>query len=438
MNDAQMLQQSGRDLFTQTRLRAFRKCPRFHYLRFEVGLVEAEVKKALRMGSAFHLGQEELAKLPPAYTVEERKSLEEQGRADEIEARDKERDEGMERAIHAALIDYHEPPPNGVDAEEWAVERETVGRMLMGYTWRWQNEPVEIIHAERQFKQPILNVETGQPVYKIIPSKVGPPKRVQLWRAGMIDKMIRLPDSRVAILEHKTTGDSIKADSDYWRQARMSSQVTFYFKAALDDPSLPDPDTIFYDVIRKPQIEPKLLTQQETRDFLGMAYRKGKKTIVPPDADKLHKYFDEEFEVFISGEIDNEDPDKTVIEGVAVDGASATIKDGRLRETPTMFGARLMQDMVDRPEMYFSREEIARLQGDIEEFVVDVHQTVEMILYCQRTGQWPKNTDSCVNPYRCEFYNLCSNNVQLTIDGVPPKGFAKLDHVHPELQESPR
>lgn len=436
MNDPQTMKDSGRDLFTQTRLRAFRKCPRYHYLRFEVGLVEQETKKALRMGSAFHLGQEELAKLPPALTDAERESLEGQGKTDVIEARDHERQEAIEQAIHAALVDYNEAPPHGVDLLDWHIERETVGRMLMGYAWRWQNETVEIIHAERKFKQPIINAETGQPVYKIIPSKVGPPRRVQLWRAGMIDKMVRLPDTRVSILEHKTTGDSIKGDSDYWKQAKMSSQVTFYFKAATDDPDLPSPDAIFYDVIRKPAIEPKLLTLQETRDFLGLAYRKGKKTIVQPDEEKKNHYFGESFEVYIQGEVDNEDPDNTAIEKVIIDGAPAEMDKGRLRETPTMFGARLFQDMLDRPEMYFAREEIPRLQGDIDEFTVDVHQTVEMVLYCQRTGQWPKNTDNCIYPYRCEFYNVCSNNVQVTVEGEPPKGFAKLDYVHPELQES--
>ena len=99
-----------------------------------------------------------------------------------------------------------------------------------------------------------------------------------------------------------------------------------------------------------------------------------------------------------------------------------------------MFGARLFQDMIDRPEMYFAREEVPRLQGDLDEFTVDVHQTVEMILYCQRTGQWPKNTDNCVYPFRCEFFNLCSNNVQITVEGDPPKGFQKLEYVHPELE----
>lgn len=429
MNDPAAITASGRDLFTQTRMRAFRKCPRFHFLRFEAGLVDLEDKKALRMGSAFHVGQEVLAKLPPALTEAQRKDLDEK----ELAEHDAVREKATTDAILAALEGYNGNPPGSMDPNEWAVEREIVGRLLQGYAWRWQNEQIEILQAERKFKQPIIDVETGQPVYRIIPSKVGPPRRVQLWRAGMIDKMVRMPDSRVSILEHKTTGDSIKVDSDYWKQAKMSSQVTFYFKAAQDDPNCPTPDAIFYDVIRKPAIEPKLLTIGETREFLGLACRKGKKTVVKPKDEARGTYSGEEFELDVRGTVDNEDPDNTVIEMVIVDGAVAEYEGNRLRETPTMFGARLFQDMLDRPEMYFAREEVPRLQGDLDEFAVDIHQTVEMILYCQRTGQWPKNTDSCVYPFRCEFYNLCSNNVQVTVDGKPPKGFKKLEHVHPEL-----
>ena len=122
MTDPAVMKATGRDLFTQTRLRAFRKCPRYHYLRFEVGLVEAETRKALRMGSAFHLGQEELAKIAPGADEAEREKL-------------------VDAAILAALVDYNEAPPHGVEPLDWAIERETVGRLLQGYASRSSTLP---------------------------------------------------------------------------------------------------------------------------------------------------------------------------------------------------------------------------------------------------------------------------------------------------------
>lgn len=422
--DRTLFVSSGRDLFTQSRLRAYRKCPRYHYLRFEAGIIPAESKKALRMGSAFHLGQEELAKIPAG--------------CDE-----KIREELTQNAILAALVDYNEGPPGYVTAEEWVIEREIVGRMLQGYSWRWSNEHIAILSAEHVFKQPIRNVETNQPMYKLFNSPGKPPSRVQLWRSGMIDKIVKVPDGRTAILEHKTTGDSIKPESDYWMQAKMSSQVTFYFKAATDDPAITTPDTIYYDVIRKPAIEPSKLTLQEMKDFLGISTKKGKKSVVKADPAKLHKYCGEPFEVVIDGHLDEKDPDNNLINSITVDGAkvemvkaSSTSEQMTMRETPTMFGARLMEDMLNRPDMYFSREEIPRLTDDILEFEADTHQTVEMILHCQRVGHWPRNTDSCTSPFRCEFFNICSNNVQVALDGDAPKGYSRLSYVHPELEHA--
>lgn len=421
MNEVDFIAGSGRDLFTQSRLRAFRKCPRYHYLRFEVGIVQEESKKALRMGSAFHLGQEELAKVTP-YVPGDRAN--EELRQSEIEA-----------AILAAMVDYNEAPPQGVDHLEWAVERETVGRLLQGYVWRWQEEDIQIVVAEHKFRQPVINYNTKTPMFKVIPSQAGPPRQVPFYRAGMIDKIVSMPDGRIAILEHKTTGDSIKSDSDYWKQAKMSSQVSFYFQAACDDPALPSPDTIFYDVIHKPQIAPRLITKGDTNAFLGLSFKKGKKTVVQPDPEVISRYSGEEFVVEIRGEIDNETAEHA-IEEVVVDGCIVEFHtDGRMRETPTMFGARLMQDMINRPNTYFAREEISRLQNDLEEFNADVYQTVEMIRFCQSSNQWPKNTDMCIYPFRCEYFQVCASNVRITVGGDVPQGYVRLDNVNPELQE---
>lgn len=409
----------GSDIFTQSRLYAFRKCPRYHYLKYEIGLHQIETKQALRMGSAFHVGQEELGKIPGDLEGESREKM-------------------VQGAVIACIESYNCEPPGSVTAIDWAVERETVGRMLWAYAQFYAKDPIRVLAAEQVFKHPVRNVIDGEPVYKMMSAPGEMPDRMMLYRAGMIDKIGQLPDGRVCILEHKTTGDSIKGDSDYWMRAKISGQVTFYYLAALDSPELEDPQLIYYDVIRKPGIAPRKLTLSEHRNFLGLAYKKGKKTVVPPDAEQHKKYYGEEFVVEIHGVVDNEDPANTDIKSIVIDGAEAKlVKSGNnmvITETPTMFGARLVDDILSRPEMYFAREEIPRLRNDLEECEADIHQTVEMILFCQRTGQWPKNDGSCINPYRCEFMGLCSSGVQVTVDGDVPKGFKVAEYIHPELE----
>lgn len=415
--DKQTIIESGRNLYTNSSLSSYRACPRKYYFGYHLGLKRTESKKALRMGSAFHLGQEVIAMIPSGLEGEEKQSK-------------------IDEAVLVAVADYNGNPPPDIDVVEWAVEREIVGRLLQGWAWRWANEDITITMGEVAFKQPIKNVETGDNLYRVIPGD-GPPQRMELYRAGMIDKTCRLPDSRNGILEHKTTGDSIKPSSDYWINAKMSGQVTFYYKAAMDSDVLDDPQFIYYDVIRKPSIAPKKLTIGEHRDMIGIAYRKGKKTIVQPDPEKLHRYCGEDFEVQVVGTIDNEEPENTSIQAIIIDGFEAKIvasgKNMVVEETPAMFGARLMQDMIDRPDMYFARQEFARLEGDLNELEADVHQTVEMIGFCERTGQWPRNTNSCINPWKCEYLPLCSNNVQVTVGGKPPQNYEYVDFVHTEL-----
>lgn len=419
--DKDQIKASGRNLYTNSSLSAYRACPRRYYLGYHVGIRKVQTKQSLRMGGAFHLGQEYISTISH--------DLEGDARQEEIN-----------KAVLSAIERYSEPPPGDVTYEEWMIEREIVGRMLHGWAWRWANEPIKTIAGEVLFTQPIANVEKpGHHLFKVVQQEGGPPDRLELLRAGLIDKMCETEDGRRGLLEHKTTGDSIKDDSDYWTRHKMSGQVTYYFKAAQDDPNLPNPDFIFYDVIRKPSIAPRKLTIAEYRDFLGISYRKGKKTIVDPDPKKKHCYYGEVQEVEIVGKIDLGEPENTVIDKVVVDGFEAKmVKSGKntvIEETPTMYGARLMQDMIDRPNMYFSRKELERLEDDLRELEVDVQQTVEMIMFCERTGQWPKNTDSCLSPWKCEYLPLCKNNVQVTVGGEVPGGYESLDFVHPELAD---
>lgn len=242
--------------------------------------------------------------------------------------------------------------PHWAEPFEWEVERTKVARLLHGYYWRWEGDGLDILATEQSFELPLVNPSTLRP------------SRTWLL-AGKIDKIVRLEDGRLAIQEHKTTGDSIDTGSDYWPRLRLDQQISLYVLAARQLGF--NVETVLYDVIRKPGIEPKIVDR----------------------------------------------------------------KSGR-RETADEYGDRLTEDIGTRPDFYFARKEIPRLEKDLEEFSYEVWQQAHQLRDCQTVNRWYRNTNSCLMPYRCDFFDLCSNGYD-PADGVPP-GFVQMTNVHPELE----
>src|SRR6478752_4527087 len=107
-------------LLTHSRQQCFKVCRKQHWFAFEQRIRRAIDGKALRMGTAYHAGQERLA-----ITGD------------------------LSAACYAARACYDNCPEN-YEQLEWEYERETVERLLSGYSWRWENEPIETIAAEQQ------------------------------------------------------------------------------------------------------------------------------------------------------------------------------------------------------------------------------------------------------------------------------------------------
>lgn len=86
-------------------------------------------------------------------------------------------------------------------------------------------------------------------------------------------------------------------------------------------------------------------------------------------------------------------------------------------ETQTGFYERICEDIASRPEHYYQRATVVRLDTDREEFIRDVTGYVHLIQECQRTGNTPRNPDSCMKWNReCEFLGVCSGNLEITND----------------------
>lgn len=287
-------------------------------------------------------------------------------------------------AIQQAAASYDVTPP-WADAFEWAAERETLRAMLAGYFWYYESDDAEIVSTEGQWHVPLVNPEsqTASRTYAL---------------AGKIDKIIRLSDGRLAVREYKTTSESIEPDSEYWQRLRCDAQISAYVYAARKLGH--DVETVSYDVTRKPEISPKLIPALDVD---------GCKIVT--DANGVR-----------------------VLNKNGKPRESASSENGwkleSARETAEAFGQRLLADIGARPEFYYARREIPRLQSDLDEFEEEVFQQSQQLHQSRRRGLWFRNVGPMTCRY-CTFASFCLQNIK--INDAPPPGFVVLPDAHPEL-----
>lgn len=310
------------ELLTHSRLATCRACPRKHYLRYEAGLRTETTSQALSVGSAFHAAQEA-------------------------------RDKGLD--ILEAIEAHTEDP----------YDRELVAAMFMGHFKRHENEWLDVVKSEMEFALPLINPETG--------------RASRTWElAGKLDRLVRLPDGRLALQEYKTTTKDITPGSDYWTALHMDGQLSLYVIAARQMGY--EVETVLYDVTRRPLLRPYKETPLEARKY------KKDGTLYANQRDR--------------------------------------------DETPEEYGDRVAKDIAERPDYYFARIEIARLDDDLDECRKELWQQQVMIRQMQRTGAWWRNPGSCFSPHSCEYLPICKmDNLQEST----PSGYVRSDVQHPEL-----
>lgn len=186
------------NIITNSSMTAFRRCQREHFYAFIQGYRSAEEADALRFGTLWHKGLEELFRGAPLLS------------AIDVAA------SGAKDAFEAAKLRV----------------------LLTGYEARWGSDLLpEVEGVEEVFHAPLTNPATG-----------AESKSFQL--GGKLD--VRL---RGAFLEHKTTSDDIGLGSIYWRVLTLDSQVSTYYAGAKALGT--DAQKCIYDVVRKPQLRPK-------------------------------------------------------------------------------------------------------------------------------------------------------------------------------------
>lgn len=199
------------ELLTHSRMQSFKLCRKQHHYAYELCLRRTEDARALRMGSAFHDGIEELGK-----------------------------GNGIEAAC-ASVSTHYATRPEFADELDWDYERETLLRLVCAYDWHWASSGIVNLATELPFEIPLTNPQTGRPT-------------PNFNLAGKIDAIVRLEDGRIAVKETKTKSEDISIDSQLWRRLRMDHQISLYLYAARKLGY--QVDTVLYDVARKPTIAP--------------------------------------------------------------------------------------------------------------------------------------------------------------------------------------
>lgn len=354
---------------------AFKACTMRCWLSYIKGIRPAETTDALRMGSNWHEMLEVLSV-----------------------------NDSMDEAIDA-LDSAYENKPNSKTREEWDVERAKLAYSLAGYNWYHDN--LVVVAREIPFTLKIINPDTGAtlPDCEIV---------------GKIDKIVKIGDEYL-ICEHKSTSKAVDNDSQLWGHLRLDTQTTLYqyavnqlsMSGALEQFGIPKGTLIaggLYDVWRKPTIAPKMLSQKDTAEL-----------------DETGRYMDQDFTLGIKNADGDGHPE--VPEWVEVNGVVTEHKEGKkegtfaIRETPDMYGARLLADIQERPEYYFNRKPLVRSLKDMARLEREIYSIYKTAREMDKNNAFYTCEDQCEATFHCSYIPICYNNID--VDKYLPEGFVK-------------
>lgn len=242
----------------------------------------------------------------------------------------------------------------------------TVEELTIGYAARWADSDLRAVAVEQTFELPLINPETGAASRTF---RLG----------GKYDGIVVDGEGRLHVLEHKTTASDLEFGSLYWAKVKaLDTQVSLYIAGA--KAAGYDVEDCIYDVIRKPGIRPLKATSEESRKYK---------------------------------------------------------KDGSLYanqrehdETPEEFRLRVREDIAERPERYYARGNIVRLEVEEREFAFDMWQAAKLLNEAERSGYSPKNPDSCSTFGTCEYLSVCSGEASIDNEAL----FRTSTSAHEELE----
>ncbi|MGI9507626.1 MAG: PD-(D/E)XK nuclease family protein [Geminicoccaceae bacterium] len=272
-----------------------------------------------------------------------------------------------------------------IDAGDHITAAKASG-LMVGYDARWRDSGWRAISLEETVQLPIVNPQTG--------------KTSRTWtQAGKFDGVATY-GGRPFLLEHKTTTEDISnPDAPYWRRLAIDSQV-YFLQNWQHGRRL---EGCLYDVIRKPTIRPKDIAKATLARIVSEGTYCGQKL-----PDHLRQ----------------------------------AVANGQSRECPELYGIRLAADTLEKPDKYFARRNVPRLDNEVVEWAQELWDVARDIREASNRDAHYRNSHTCMQYGRpCEFLGICSGhdepdsdrwkrreNVHIELDGIDGDSRKVLTH----------
>ena len=228
--------------------------------------------------------------------------------------------------------------------EKYDVEK--TRSMVIAYAQHYANDGYKTVALEMPFEMPLCDPNTGEPI------------EGETYN-GIIDWVVE-KDGKIGFCDHKTAS---RVDNNYWLALRGDAQISHYSMFARQ--SGVDLDFFLWDLILKPGISPKDITKtarNELEDFgtyLDMPYR-----------------YDD-------------------------------WRDSK-KETPKMYGMRVLLEYTNNPERYFLRREVHRNFDDIIGWLSDLSVVSTAMNRTDTEDKAIRNRSHCkAYGSLCEFHGMC-------------------------------
>jgi hypothetical protein len=404
-----------RDLIlSASAISALKFCAYSFYYKYILGIRPEAESDVLRIGSAWHEGLDILATSPesPCKFCSHKAKPDKDCYLCDGEGFVADIDDALNR-----MLDERYQPNTPLAAEKKMLERAKVRFALAAYDSVWsEQDDYDILFKELPFRIPLIDPRTRRPMPGVCID-------------GMIDKVVRMRDGTIAVMEHKSTDSDLSDESDYWNHLKLDTQISMYvyalqrlqvdgvlekFGIRSDDPPIMD---VVYDVWRKPKIRPKKLSASDTAKFI-----------------KTGEYFGVHFD----HDLKDRYTEKDLADGCtfSVDGESVTVEfnkpkkdqevgDPCVVESSDMFGVRTYELLTSEPDKYFRRKELSRLPVFLEKFELELFSLYQTISLMTAYDSWYHNEFSCEARRKCEYCPICYVGQEIDPEH-PPVGFVNI------------
>lgn len=331
-------------MLTHSEIQCFQRCPREHHYRYRLRRRPKTEAHALRFGHIFDESVQMWWSVGPLHGLE---------------------------AANNRLDELAKEDPKFISP----FDVEKVRALLFCYDARWGNEPYEILRVQPTFRMPIVNPETGR-------------RSKKFDLGGKLDVLVRdVRTGEIVIVETKTTSMDIKPEASYWHTISvLDPQISTYYGGArviLKGMGIKDePARCVYDVIRKPQLRPKLATPEEKREYLKKDPTKLKSNQREHD-ETVEEYSDRVMEDLI----------------------------GQVPQPGIGFDAKLALETL---RQHLGRGPIVRLEHEEFDHQMDVWHTAQQINENELARRAPRHRGSCKRYGGfCSYFGVCSGMVRI-------------------------